>query len=188
MSKSTLTMVVGYVVDVDHLPSEPARLGLVRRVAFVLDSYRSDKVDMYFDARLYAALVESVREVLRADRLSAALSPGAEVELGVGELIRWLEQLPELEREPLPLITVEREGIPVALIMSEPWARAGGPEPYHDSYTVPVFTREDVAAPLQTAARAICQRLGAELTDVIHASEVASPPGVLKRVKSLFGL
>jgi len=184
-----MRVVIGYVPRVDRLPSELRKLGLTQRVAFVLDSFRSDKVDMYFDEELYASLMAAVREASSADRMFYASASGEAFEIGDAmDVNRLLARQPEGEREPLSRVIVVRERTTAAVIGSEPWAHCGGPEPYHDSYTVPIYSREDMAERLEAAARNVCQRLGVELATVLRASETPVPPGTLARLKSLFGL
>ena len=188
MADRTLAIVVGYLPRVDRLPSWVRSLGLNLRVAFVLDSYRLDKVDLFFDAELYAALLDEVREVCRADRI-ASLSPTGETLKEfrtAADLMRDYEPLPEIERDPLKRALVRREDTIVAAIGSEPWAEVGGPMPYNDSYTIPIYSAHDASAQLEAAARSTCRRLGAEIREVVHAGAAPTPPGLLERLTRLW--
>src|SRR5919106_2716961 len=185
MGERTMKVVVGYVPGPDDIPRDIRALGLVRRVAFVLDTFRSDKVDMYFDAELYVGLVDAVREITGAERMSAVAPSGERVEIADSTaLAGLLEREPEVEREPLQRIFLYRSNTLVCAIGSEPWAQVGGPELYQDSYTVPVYSSDDLADRLEVAARSVCSRLRAELTRVFRGSDIPMPPGVLARVRN----
>jgi hypothetical protein len=189
MGERTLKIVVGYVRGVDRLPRHVQDLHLTRRVAFVLDSYRSDNVDMFFDAELYAALLDSTREVFGADRMSAVLSRGETATIGsASDAERILQSELEGGSEPFTKVMLSRGGTIVAVIESEPFAYSGGPEPYHDSFTVPIYSREDAAGRLEASARSVCSRLGAEITEIVRASESPEAPGLIARIKGRIGL
>ena len=59
----------------------------------------------------------------------------------------------------------------LAVALHEPYWKIGGPEPYHDSYTVPVFTREDVSWALVAEVRDACLSLDAIITNVHWGAE-----------------
>lgn len=58
-----MKMVLGYL-PVDELPAKARDLRLFCRVTFILESYRAQAVDAFFDAELYAALVDVVRRIV----------------------------------------------------------------------------------------------------------------------------
>jgi hypothetical protein len=184
MTDRTMKLVVGYVPRVDRLPSELRRGGFTRRVAFVLDTFRSGNVDMYFDDGLYTALVGAMQDVVSADRMSAVLSSGKTIDLvDTAGLMRLLAQEPTAERGPLPRVLMARGDRTVCVIESEAWAETGGPEPYHDSYTIPVYSQYDLSKPIEAAVRAVCRQTGAELTSVVRGSETPVRPSILSRIK-----
>jgi hypothetical protein len=184
-----LKIVIGYVAGVDVLPRDARRQGLARRVAFVLETYRPDRDPhgSYFDVGLYAELVESTCTALRVDAMRGNFRAREEVNIDPGALRSLLDQQAETEREPLWRIRMVREGSTVALLGSDLWVLCGGPDPYHDSYTIPVYTHEDVSGELEAAARTACNSVNAKLTDVIRASEKPAP-GLLDRAMSFLGL
>ena len=187
MNERALTMVVGYIPRVDALPREARALGFVQRVALALDTFRSDKVDLHFDVDLYAAMLDVIGQVLGSNRMSLRLSSRETAEVaGAHDVKRRLEELPELEREPVPTILLKRDGLTVGLVESVLWARVGGPRPYHDSYTMAVYSSQDVAARLESMVRSRCAREGAELTEVVRASPTPRPQGIVSRVLSQF--
>ena len=189
MGDRTMKIVIGYVPGVDRLPKDVRALGFDRRVAFVLDTFRADKVDMFFDTELYAALLDAVREASRANRLSVVSSSGKTLDLPNGyAVVGLLERNAESMREPLFRVIMNRDGTPVSAVDLEPWAHIGGPRPYHDSYTMAVYSRDDLAERLEGAARAVCRRLGAEVTELVRASDIPSLGPILLRIKKRLGL
>lgn len=183
MSHRSMKIVFGYKAGIDALPHRFHALGLTRRVAFVLSTYRPDEVDLYFDVELYAALVEAVRDVFGADRMTAKASTVEAMDRSDASGVKHLVDRAG-EDMPLDEVILHRGDTVMAAIGSEPWANVGGPEPYNDSYAIPIYSREDRTAALEEAARATCRKLGGEISEVIRMDEAPSPPGVLSRLKS----
>lgn len=184
----TMKVVVGYVPRVDQRPRWAQDLGFDRRVAFVLETYRPDQgPDMFFDLELYAALLQGAREVFQADRMVVVSPQGRTTELAEApDVVRLLELRRELDREPLEQLVLRRGDAVVASIGSEPWANAGGPSPYHDSYTVPIYSSEDRSTDLIAAARATRHELGAVIEEVIHADAEPTAIGWPARLRAWF--
>src|SRR4051812_20980279 len=132
-----VSLVVGYVPDVDALPADVERLGLRRRLALVLDTHRPSSPDMVFDEELYDRFLRIVIDAVKADAILVRDGKQEAKASGADELHRLQLARPEEEREPFERIVLSRGAVPVAVVGSEPWARVGGPRPYHDSYTVP---------------------------------------------------
>ena len=185
----TFKVVVGYVPGVDALPKEAERLGFRFRVAFVLESYRPDRVDCYFDLDLYVALLASVADVLHADGMTGLDRRGREISARCEqESLKSAIERAGAQDEPLTQVHFVLEDREVGAAFSEPWARAGGPRLYHDSYTVPVFTVVDVSNALVAAARRTSQETGARLAEVYLADEGPTPVGFIERLLSRFRL
>ena len=127
-SERSVGMVVGYVSGVDSLPDDVEQLGLHRRVAFVLDSYRSDQNDLYFDYELYAELLSAVTARLQKGKaLHSVLPSGLSIDLSsADEVIEVLQALPAVETTPFPRILLKSDSKTIAVIGSEPWANVGG--------------------------------------------------------------
>jgi hypothetical protein len=162
----TLKIVVGYLAG-----DRPLRgfrgSGLAHRIAFVLDSYRAAKVDAHFDSELYAALIDRVREVVGADLVTGFFESGGSVDVSPTEW-RDMQRIDELldAAEPFERVVFLRRPAVVAVAALEPYVRIGGYEPYHDSYCVPVFTKEDVSEALVAEARIVCSVVGATITGI----------------------
>jgi hypothetical protein len=189
MTERTLTMVVGYIPRVDELPREARDLGFLRRVALALDTCRSNNVDLYFDVDLYTAMLDVIGQALASNQMSLRLRSRETAEAaGALDVKRRLEGVPVLEREPIPTILLKRGDLAVGLVESVLWANVGGPQPYHDSYTMAVYSSEDVAARLESMVRSRCEREGAELTEVVRASPTPQPRGIMSRILAHFWL
>jgi hypothetical protein len=164
-----LSLVVGYVRKVDALPRDVRSLALVRRTAFVLDDE--------LDPELYATLVAAVARVAGADRVVAKLDTGATVDVTDPADARAHLGDDPADAWPFRRVRYTREGAVVAVMASEPWVLAGGPRGrgpgvvYHDTFTLPVYAREDLSAPLEAEAATACGRHGVTFTRVIRAGE-----------------
>ena len=63
-----------------------------------------------------------------------------------------------------------QNGRVVCVEETEFWVMCGGPEPYHDSYTLSFYTREEVSQRLEVACSAACEQLTVVVKDVTRAS------------------
>jgi len=140
-----------------------------------MESYRRGETDPYFDAALYAALLVAVQSALRVDRMEILMARG-------NITVQGEEQLREYSRvldEPVPEIAFLRGADVVAIATSEPYVHAGGPDAYHDSYTVPFFTSPDAAPLAEEAVREACLRLGATVTDTVVGRQAPTSRWIL---------
>jgi hypothetical protein len=137
-----------------------------------MESYRPDRHDYFFDGELYAAFMETLWQLLAPD-LAVLRHPRTEMrELrSLEDMIRTVQHEAQQKEEPLEEILLKRDGGDVALVVSEPWAKVGGPEPYHDAYVVAVFSRDRIAAALEQGIRSAVERSGATIYNLIHGSE-----------------
>ena len=146
-------------VDNVTLVSKLARENrLLSRFAVIQDSYRPDKIDMFFDELLWRRLIAYAKQF--SERATVEIMNEAPTDkrgflnrlfhrqseiiggLPVNEFLeRWAMLTPD-DREPPALIIVREHGIPVLCISTEYWTRVGGPREYADSYTYSVFSRD----------------------------------------------
>ena len=162
MSYRTLKVVVGSHPETPSPPEEAIAASLLDRVAVVLDSYRPDRVDLYFDTELFLATSDAILQALLPDSLEivrSATQPSLESLDALGR--EWLAA-PEVEREPPELLRALRSGSVVCLAVPELWAQVGGPQPYHDSYTMSFFARFRSPLAVAESAAAAATALGAE--------------------------
>jgi hypothetical protein len=143
-------------------PAAAYAAGLKERFAVVLSSYRSEKREMFFDADLFALLTGALLQVVPHDSL--------DIELGVG--LPALHSLRELtERQAgqdemdLPLrMRVYCDGRIVALEETEFWSEVGGPDPYHDSFTLSFYTAENKVVEFRRNCEAVSSENGVTIT------------------------
>jgi hypothetical protein len=159
------------MAKVDSTPEDAWRLRLAHRCAFVMGAHSPGSDDMVFNAPLYHAILTMVWDVLQSDRAeilgfdepARRVSSATELEAVVGEQSR-------VHDEPAPGLTMFRGEAAVAFIESQPWARVGGPEVYHDTYTVAVHTATDVSEILVAHAHELSTRCETELAEVLRMS------------------
>ena len=127
----TLCLVKGY-----HRESYPPELaykaGLLNRFAVVLDTYRSNKADSFFDAELFLAIMTAICDTIPHDAISLEMDEGGKIS-SLAELSAAFLHLDESDREP-PYRACLFEGDKLVCVeATEFWVRVGGPPLYHDS-------------------------------------------------------
>jgi hypothetical protein len=149
-TKSPVQLVTGYLPKIDQAPSDGARLDEWFRVAIILDTYRADLVDADLDPLLYKVALASVWSAVEA---TSASLPSSDRKLVTFDAL-WHEwEAGNDSGEPFQKLAMEREGTCVARLSYEPWWKVGGPEPYHDSVTIVVYTENDIGASIEEALR-----------------------------------
>jgi len=110
----------------------------------IQDTYRPDKArqGMYFDEALWRALFEFARETA---------PPDAQFRIGACDHAKEMDAADFLAanasiEDPPALLLVRANGTLVLCIETEYWTQAGGPWPYHDSYTYAIWSNDDVCA------------------------------------------
>src|SRR4051812_1406092 len=121
-----IKLVLGYLRH-DFIPYGARNVGLIRRIAFVTDSFRPGDVDQYFDAPLYADLVIAIQRALQADRVQGGFRFDKTVEFQSADDVR---RHASDAGEPLSTVAFFRGAQMIAMAVSEPYAYVGGPEPY----------------------------------------------------------
>ena len=180
-------VVTGYLASVDRLPRDAERLGLRHRCAFVMHTDSPRHVDMVFNASLYHAMIAMVWAALRCDR-AEVFFPFRKTAVSVEELETRAHEHTREADMPVPKLVLFRGSIAVGYMESQPWAIAGGPEPYHDSYTVAVFTGSDVSDVFVAQAHELATRCETEFQGVIRMGVEPPIPGFLERLRTALGL
>jgi len=139
------------------------------RFAIVLDSYRKDEVDLFFDADFFLLLLKALSRYLRHNDLRILTeAPGKTMLLSFAELDKYYQQAPKLEREPPRQIFWYQDRELVCHGLSELWARTGGPEPYSDSYTFSLYTKADWTHRFRSICEEVCQATQIQRIDFIQ--------------------
>lgn len=152
------------------VPTAAQLCGWTHRTAVVIDSYVPGLADMYFDSALFLRFLQRIDDLIAGtSRHITVIDPrsGQSRELmSVAELQDFYHDLPEDERDLPQDIFWFDDVVPVAGGFAENWDMVGGPEIYHDSFTLSVFTKKDIFPALAAAAGEICAESHARLLAV----------------------
>jgi hypothetical protein len=192
-----LKILTGYLPTIDRLPYQAEKYGFDQRIAFVMESHDPTRPDMFFDSRLYVGLVGVVSNVLEAPHIRATMRqwrPGIrsrerQIEFhDVNAMGKSFENIPEVEQEPFDYLLLCKDSTVLGVIVSEPWARVGGPELYHDSYTQALFTATDVSERVISAVEKYSTENGVEISEICHLQGIPEPTisGILRRALGIF--
>jgi len=167
------SIVVGYIPDVDRLSRTARDLALGYRYAFVMSTYSPFSPDMVFDAGLYREIAVSIWDLLGSERAEVVMDyEQPRMADNLADFTARVEEFSLSEDEPVSRIIMYRGSAPVGFLESEPYARVGGPRPYHDSYTVAVYTSSDVSDLLVARGQELAGRCNSDLEEVIRCEVV----------------
>ena len=166
-SDRTVAIVLGY-----HECSYPPRLayqaGLTERFAVIFGNE--------FDADLFIGILTAIGLAIPHDSLAIELNAEQHFP-SIRALSEWyLSQQPDDRDAPIG-VRLFGAGRLVAIAETEFWVLAGGPWPYHDSYTLSFYTPEGRAEEFL----GICERISKELAltiTSIHKASVSKEPFV----------
>jgi hypothetical protein len=169
----TLCLVSGYHTAT-FPPADVFVSGLRHRFAVVLDTYRRDKEDMYFDTGLFLHLVPTLCQAIGYDYVAIRMIEGGRFQ-SFDDLARQYSGIEELEKEPPARIDLHRSGQLVGAVETELWTMVGGPSPYHDSYTLSFYTDRDRSPELRRVSETVCSEVGAVITGYYEGQESKEP-------------
>lgn len=169
----TLCMVSGYHAA-SFSPADAFESGLRHRFALVLDTYRRDTEDLYFDTSLFQRLVPTLCQTIGFDAVAIRMTEGSCLH-SFDDLARHYAGLEESEHEPPARIDLLRAGELVGVVETEFWTMVGGPSPYHDSYTLSFYTDRDRSPELQRESETACSEIGAVITGYHKGQESKEP-------------
>jgi hypothetical protein len=120
---------------------------------------------MFFNAELFRKLMDTISRSLQHDatEIWELLPPSLLDKLLRKEKLKYVGSLEKLnsfltkEGRPPERIYWLAESVPVLVGSAEHWDYLGGPQPYHDTYTFSLFTRESAVRDL---VREICHAAG----------------------------
>ncbi|MHC4744557.1 MAG: hypothetical protein ACYS8Z_21800 [Planctomycetota bacterium] len=164
----------GYPVD-----EVAVKEGLEHRVAFIINPYRSEKEDSFFDVELFCSLMKGITDVLQSDNLTVRVEEyerygGKELD-SLESFERHMRSLPECDQKIPRRIVYSRGEKIVCCVSGELWVLCGGPWPYHDCYTASVYTKEDFSEQLAVLCEEVCNRVGATIWKVFEESPIPVP-------------
>jgi hypothetical protein len=152
-----LRLIQGYRQD-DYPPPRAYDAGLRARFAIVLDAYRPAAEGMLFDVELFLQLVGALLEAVPHDRVVFEVAEDRRID-ALRQLEATYTGASLVGLEPPDQIVLLRDEKPVCVLETECRVDVGGPEPYHDAYTLALYTQADLAP----GFRAVCERVGAAL-------------------------
>jgi hypothetical protein len=141
--------------------------GLTHRFAVIQETYRPDKVDMYFDETLWRRILAFAAAYASDGTVTfAPTEKGPELPAD-RFLCDWDAQAPD-DRDP-PAIMVREGGRRVLAIVPEYWNQIGGPDLYHDSYTYSFYAAEDLSDRVRSFLAEAPEVGGWDLSGEVHA-------------------
>jgi hypothetical protein len=152
-------LVFGYLPEIDRRSKAAQKLGLLKRVAAVLNDDDVPYSQLYWD------MVVTFVENLNHDSITFEIDVGdiADAPLVFTSLLTMREHVESPPREfgvPFSRATFFLRGKANAYIDTEPYACAGGPDPYHDSWTFSIYRATDEVTSLRDACYRVCRQHG----------------------------
>lgn len=144
--------------------------GLAHRFAVIQETYRRDKVDIYFDEALWCRLLEFARGTAPGARVGIVACDHAK-EMDADD---FLAANASIEHPPASLL-VRANGTLLLYIETEYWTCVGGPWPYHDSYTYAIWSNDDVSARVIRFLREADASASWDIASGVLAPSVAKP-------------
>lgn len=115
---------------------QPINKNLIWLGDIIQDSQRDDKLDIFFDINLISSILNELKSRFK----NIIVIDDKDNEYIFSNWLNIQSSMEELEREPPKSIKCYSESELELLIISEPWAYAGGPFPYHDSFSYSFFS------------------------------------------------
>jgi hypothetical protein len=148
--------------------------GLTKRFAIVFDTYRPDKGYAFFDADLFTGVLKAICNAIPHDALWIEMD--AEHDLhSLHELSEWYVTRGDDDRDPPIRVLLFHDSRLTAYSETEEWAMVGGPAPYHDSYTLSFYTKEDRAEEFRRICERFSKESGATITGIHEAPKSKEP-------------
>jgi hypothetical protein len=124
------------------IPEAVALAGLSERFAVIQDTAVEGCADWYFDKLLWRCLVRYV--VGQGGQVTVLGRWRDKSEVPIGDYLEAWARIDPHDQEPPWALFVRTDGRLALSMVTEYWCLAGGPEPYHDSYTYSLFSHRDL--------------------------------------------
>jgi hypothetical protein len=173
VSDRNLCLVSGYHAAT-YPPDAAYEAGLGHRFAVVLDTYRKDKADMFYDSDLVLLLVPKLCQIIGFDQLEIRMADGTRFQ-SFEELTRYQNGQREADRDPPNWMELCSGGKLSGIVETESWMAVGGPPPYHDSCTLSFYTADDRSMEFRQLSEHVCSEAGACITGFHVGSQVKEP-------------
>lgn len=170
----TLAIVAGYH-ECNYPPQKAYDAGLTERFAVVFDTYRREREGMYFDAPLFMGILTAICQAIPHDSLTIDMGGGHDFH-SLDEFSGWCLKRTEEDSEPPKGIRLfQGDRTVVAHAEVEEWVSVGGPAPYHDSYTLSFYMRENRADEFRSICERVSKEMGATVTGFHEAQQSKEP-------------
>ena len=93
-----------------------------------------------------------------------------------------LLQIKDEEKEPPHQVIFKSGENTVAVMITEYWTDIGGMQPYHDSYTFSLYTKDDYSDEMLVIADKICKSHNTFVQDYYQTHQSPLKPGLVKKL------
>lgn len=159
-----LRLVRGYPADA-YPPPRAYDAGLRERFAVVLDAYRPASEGMFADVELFLQLVAALLEAVPHERVVFARPGGQTVADGPAAMAHLAAATPDEGLQPPEQIVLMEGDQPVCVVETECRVNVGDEAPFHDAYTIALYTKADRSQDFVRACERIGVEVGASLAD-----------------------
>lgn len=180
---ASITLVWGYLPEIDHPNSHATQLQLLNRLAIILPSSFPEKTEMYFDSTLFLTAVKVLLDVISHQEIKIYLDKNQQKVLtSLDELKQHYAGLSEENQSPFYSCELVDEQNISAYFECIDYTAVGGSEPYHDSFTLAVYTKSTIS---QQQFSACCNQNNISIGE-IYQGKSAPKISLLTRVQKYF--
>jgi hypothetical protein len=183
MNTSSVSLVWGYLPEIDHPNSQAAQLRLFNRLAIVMPSSYPEKTEMYFNSALFLAAVKVLLDTISYQEVKIYLDKNQQKVLTSWDALK--QHYAGLSEEDQTLFynaELIREHNIAAYLECSDFTAIGGPEPYHDSFVLIVYTKTAIS---QRQFSECCNQNNISI-DEIYQGKSAPQISLLTRLQKYF--
>ena len=153
------------------VPQSAIKAGLNYRCAVILGTYNPKVNYMYFQHVIFIEILSEIIKTIDYDSVRIEVDDETEYHSFDAFNVNLIDT-PEEDRQPPRRIYFRKNGKLTCFEKTEFWVLCGGDHPYSDSYTASFYTSKNKADELEAACSAACEKTGAKIKEIIHASDV----------------
>ena len=151
----------------DGFPEEAKKNELCSRFAVILHTFYPEKENMFFNDMLYFNIFPNLFDFISYDTIE--IKTDESTFSNFEELQKELSLKDEEDREPPPFIYAYKNKKLICIGVTEYWVNCGGKQPYSDSYTISIYTKNDLSSQLQRECFKLCKESGIEIKEIIDS-------------------
>jgi len=168
-----LYLVKGYQKNI-YPPNDAYAANLRYRFAVVLNTNYPTIDGSHFEVEYYFDLLDTCLSEIGYEKLLVNLDNNNEY--ASTKIVKEnILNMPEEDREPPLRIWLYSNDEKFGLIETEFWVKCGGPFPYHDSYTLAIYTQKDVSDKIVENCTRVASKWGGKIIDVIEGKKTPLP-------------